>query len=259
MHRAARVACAICRLPIAGNRPVKGPGRGECSKNRMSASLIKTSLPSVAHCERAVSGSGTPRSRSRGPKPHRPVEESFRRHPNLSRKFVAQLDVDRQVGKATRRLNTRPSHDLADYVGDYDYPGYGRITITDAEGKLNWAYRGTSESLTHRHYDTFELPETPAGLLQHRIAISFSTDREGNIATLAARSSRSSRTSSSPAFQPAIARIRLPSALRRDVQPGSHDCCCRAGQRWTTPADSWEPTNLQTPFLPESNLRHRRA
>jgi len=67
------------------------------------------------------------------------------------RKFVAQLEIDRQARKATQRLNTRPSHDLADYAGDYEHPGYGRITITHAEGKLNWAYRGKSEPLAHRH------------------------------------------------------------------------------------------------------------
>ena len=102
------------------------------------------------------------------------------------RKFVAQLDVDRQARKATRRLNTRPSHDLADYAGDYEHPGYGRITITHAEGKLNWAYRGMSEPLAHRHYDTFELPEAPNRLLPDRLTISFSIDREGDIASLAA-------------------------------------------------------------------------
>jgi hypothetical protein len=101
------------------------------------------------------------------------------------RKFVAQLNVDRQARKATRRLNTRPSHDLADYAGDYEHPGYGRITITHAEGKLNRVYRGMSEPLAHRHYDTFELPEAPGRLLPGRLAISFSTEREGNIARLA--------------------------------------------------------------------------
>jgi Domain of unknown function (DUF3471)/Beta-lactamase len=106
----------------------------------------------------------------------------------LRRKLLAQLEVDRQVRKATRRPNTRPSHDLADYAGDYEHPGYGRITITHAEGKLIWAYRGISEPLAHRHYDTFELPEAPeapGGLLPGRLAISFSTDREGKIASLA--------------------------------------------------------------------------
>jgi len=102
------------------------------------------------------------------------------------RKFVAQLDVDRQARKTMRRLNTRPSHELADYTGDYDHPGYGRITITHAEGQLNWAYRGMTEPLVHRHYDTFELPEAPDRLLPDRLTISFSSDREGNIAGLAA-------------------------------------------------------------------------
>jgi CubicO group peptidase (beta-lactamase class C family) len=102
------------------------------------------------------------------------------------RKALAQIDVDRQARKATRRLNTQPSHDLADYAGDYEHPGYGRITITHAEGTLHWAYRGMSESLAHRHYDTFELPEAPDRLLPDRLAISFWTDREGNIANLAA-------------------------------------------------------------------------
>jgi CubicO group peptidase (beta-lactamase class C family) len=102
------------------------------------------------------------------------------------RKALAQIEIDRQARKAARRLNTRTSHDLADYAGDYDHPGYGRITITHAEGELNWAYRGMSEPLAHRHYDTFELPEAPGHLLPDRLAISFATDREGNIASLAA-------------------------------------------------------------------------
>ena len=104
------------------------------------------------------------------------------------RKFVAQLDADRRAPKATPRPNTRPSRDLMDYVGVYEHPGYGRITITHAEGTLNWAYRGMFEPLAHRHYDTFELPEEPEApgrLLPGRLALSFSTDREGNIASLA--------------------------------------------------------------------------
>jgi CubicO group peptidase (beta-lactamase class C family) len=105
------------------------------------------------------------------------------------RKFVAQQDADRQAGKTSRRPPTQPGRDLADYAGDYEHPGYGRITIIHAEGKLQWAFRGMSEPLAHRHYDTFELPEapeSPSGLLPGQLAISFSTDREGNIVSLAA-------------------------------------------------------------------------
>jgi len=44
-----------------------------------------------------------------------------------------------------------------------------------------------SEPQAHRHYDRFELPEAPGRLLPGRFPISFSTDREGDIASLAAR------------------------------------------------------------------------
>jgi CubicO group peptidase (beta-lactamase class C family) len=105
------------------------------------------------------------------------------------RKFVAQQDVDRQARKVSRRPAIQPRRDLADYAGDYEHPGYGRMTITHAEGKLHWAFRGMSEPLAHRHYDTFELPEAPESpgrLLPGRLAISFSSGREGSIESLAA-------------------------------------------------------------------------
>ena len=104
------------------------------------------------------------------------------------RQFVAQQDGNREAGKASRKPATQPGRDLADYAGDYEHPGYGRIAITYAEGKLHWAFRGLSEPLAHRHYDTFELPEapeSPGGLLPGRLTLSFSTDREGNIAAVA--------------------------------------------------------------------------
>jgi CubicO group peptidase (beta-lactamase class C family) len=104
------------------------------------------------------------------------------------RKLVVQQGVGRQIGKASPRSASQPSRALGDYTGDYEHPGYGRITITHSEGKLHWAFRGMSEPLAHRHYDTFELPdapESPGGLLPGRLALSFSTDREGNIASVA--------------------------------------------------------------------------
>jgi hypothetical protein len=107
---------------------------------------------------------------------------------NWRRKILAQQDVDRQAAKASRRPATRPGRELADYAGDYEHPGYGRITITHAEGRLRWAFRGMSEPLAHWRYDMFELPEapeSPGGLLPGQLALSFSTDREGNIASVA--------------------------------------------------------------------------
>ena len=104
------------------------------------------------------------------------------------RQLLAQQDVDGRVAKASPGPATLPRRNLADYAGDYEHPGYGRIRITHAEGRLHWAFRGMSALLAHRHYDTFELPEapeSPGGLLPGRLALSFSTDREGNIASVA--------------------------------------------------------------------------
>jgi uncharacterized protein DUF3471 len=104
------------------------------------------------------------------------------------RKFVVQQDVDRQARKATRRPVAQPSPALADYAGEYEHPGYGRITITFTEGKLHWAFRGMFEPLRHRHSHTFELPEaprSPGSLLPGQLAISFATDHERNIISLA--------------------------------------------------------------------------
>jgi tetratricopeptide (TPR) repeat protein len=104
------------------------------------------------------------------------------------RELVAQQDAYRQAAKASRRPATQPGRNLTDYAGDYEHPGYGRIMIIHAEGKLHCAFRGMSDPLVHRHYDTFELPEapeSPGGLLAGQLTLSFSTDREGNIASVA--------------------------------------------------------------------------
>lgn len=104
------------------------------------------------------------------------------------REFVAQLELYRQARKAPPGPDRRPRRDLGEYAGEYEHPGYGRITITHTEGKLIWAYRGMSEPLAHRHNDTFELPEQPEApghLLPGRLAVAFWSDREGDIASLA--------------------------------------------------------------------------
>jgi hypothetical protein len=110
----------------------------------------------------------------------------FDRFRQRRRKFLAQLEVDRQTRKGVRKTGTRSSHDLADYTGDYEHAGYGRIAIAQAGDSLHWAYRGLSAPLTHWHYDTFELPQAPGRLLRDGLTITFSMDREGNITSLSA-------------------------------------------------------------------------
>src|SRR5262249_39495806 len=79
-----------------------------------------------------------------------------------------------------------PAPDLAAYAGDYQHPAYGVMSIRELDGALHWSWRGMFAAMIHRHYETFELPELPDRLLPDRLAITFLTDREGNIVSLSA-------------------------------------------------------------------------
>lgn len=99
---------------------------------------------------------------------------------------IAQMQADKNAREKVRHTNTRPAHDLAAYAGDYEHPAYGLMSIKEQGGELHWSWRGMFAAMTHRHYETFELPEVPDRLLPDRLAVTFLTDREGNIVSLSA-------------------------------------------------------------------------
>jgi len=102
--------------------------------------------------------------------------------------FLAQLAAQQHASTVTSPSITPPSHGLADYAGDYEHPGYGRVTIAHAAGELTWTYRGMSERLSHREQDTFELPDapkSPGDLLPGRLSVAFAFDRDGQVAGVA--------------------------------------------------------------------------
>jgi hypothetical protein len=130
------------------------------------------------------------------------------------REFVAQRGVDRQARRAARRPGAGPSRPLAEYAGDYEHPGYGRITI-DANGDaLHWRFHGLSGELTHRHYDIFEVPENPVMLSPDLLAITFAYDREGNINRLSAP------------FEALVADITFARVAGGDVLDPAFRACC---------------------------------
>jgi CubicO group peptidase (beta-lactamase class C family) len=106
---------------------------------------------------------------------------------DLRRKALAQEEIDERKREAGRKPNAPPSHDLSDYAGTYEHPAYGRIVITRAGDTLHWAYRTFSAPLSHRHYETFEIPRMPYELNPDRLAIKFTIDRDGNVASLSAQ------------------------------------------------------------------------
>jgi hypothetical protein len=106
---------------------------------------------------------------------------------DLRRKARAQEEIDEQNRDKIRKPNAPPAHPFSDYAGSYEHPAYGRIIITAREDGLDWAYRVFSGSLAHRHYETFETPQLPYDLNPDRRALSFTTDRDGNVVSLSAQ------------------------------------------------------------------------
>jgi CubicO group peptidase (beta-lactamase class C family) len=112
-----------------------------------------------------------------------PVEwrERFRKRRD---EFLSHMQADKDAREKAHHANTRPAHALVAYAGDYQHPAYGMMSIREQDGALHWSWRGMFAALTHRHYETFETPEVPDRLLPDWLAITFLTDRDGNIVSL---------------------------------------------------------------------------
>jgi len=93
-------------------------------------------------------------------------------------------EIEKGMGKIVRIEGTKPSHDLDDYVGIYDNPGYGTMQI-DHDGKeLFMVYHSFASPLEHWHYDVFKPTEgIPA---KSNILLEFHANLQGNISELSA-------------------------------------------------------------------------
>jgi hypothetical protein len=106
---------------------------------------------------------------------------------DMRRKALAQQKSDEATRHAPRKPDPRPSHDLADFCGAFEHPAYGRMVITQESEALHWAWRGMNAKLSHRHYDSFQLPYVFGELNPDDLVLTFATDRDGNIASLSAQ------------------------------------------------------------------------
>lgn len=67
----------------------------------------------------------------------------------------ATAAAGQQAFLAKRVKGTKPSLDLAAYTGDYEDPGYGRVTVKLENGALWTEWYSHREKLEHFHFDTF--------------------------------------------------------------------------------------------------------
>ena len=74
--------------------------------------------------------------------------------------------------------DTKPSHPLADYAGEYDHPAYGTLKIGLKDNQLQFDFHKIRLPLAHFHYDRFD---TPNDEQDGKWSVNFSTNPQGDI------------------------------------------------------------------------------
>jgi len=90
----------------------------------------------------------------------------------------------KQKGFTRRREGTQPSHELAEYAGEFEHPGYGVLRVERQGDALELTYNRMSSPLRHFHYDAFEVPENPLDPFE-KTKLSFFTSVDGEIGSVA--------------------------------------------------------------------------
>lgn len=79
---------------------------------------------------------------------------------------------------AGRVADTRPSHALADFEGEYEHPAYGVLKILGKDGGLAFDYHTIAMPLSHFHYDRFDSPDDEQ---EGKWSFNFRTNPQGEI------------------------------------------------------------------------------
>ncbi len=79
-----------------------------------------------------------------------------------------------------RHHDTKPSRELAAYVGTYEHPAYGSARVTLERGQLVWTWNRLSGPLEHFHYDTFVLHEA----VMQEPFVQFVLDTDGKVSAM---------------------------------------------------------------------------
>ncbi len=76
--------------------------------------------------------------------------------------------------------NTKPSHPLASYAGEFENPAYGILKIGLKGDQLQFGFHEFQFPLSHFHFDRFDTPDDEQ---YGRFSVNFGTNPQGDIAT----------------------------------------------------------------------------
>ena len=98
-------------------------------------------------------------------------------------KAKAEAEKQNKEEDKERKLNTKPSHPLEDYAGDYENPAYGTISVVKDGDAIKMKTSIFESPLAHYHYDIFQLNTEVLGQ-EVKQKVAFATDLKGNISSL---------------------------------------------------------------------------
>jgi CubicO group peptidase (beta-lactamase class C family) len=136
----------------------------------------------------------------------KPVDWSARFWENKEKNKASEESAKKQK-LSPRKVNTKPSHALDEYVGEYAHPAYDSISIVRKGDDLVGTYNGYTSPFKHFHYDIFEAPEDKLNYLS-QFKLAFQSDIEGEISSL--------KVSMEPAVKP-LEFVRQPDAAFKDA------------------------------------------
>jgi hypothetical protein len=101
--------------------------------------------------------------------------------------------------------NTKPSHPLGDYVGEYEHPAYGVLKIGLKDNQLQFEFHKIRFPMTNFHYDRFDTPDDER---DGKWSINFQTNPQGDIdkATMSLDEAEATFMRRPPAIDVAVAR-----------------------------------------------------
>jgi CubicO group peptidase (beta-lactamase class C family) len=77
-----------------------------------------------------------------------------------------------------RIANTRPSHPLDDYLGEFEHPAYGILKIGLKDNQLQFDFHKMRFPMTHFHYDRFDTPDDEQ---DGKWSVNFATNPQGDV------------------------------------------------------------------------------
>src|SRR5882724_1721292 len=100
--------------------------------------------------------------------------------------------------------DTKPSHPLTDYVGEYEHPAYGTLRIGMKDNQLRFEFHKIRFPLTRFHYDRFDTPDDEQ---EGKWSLNFATNPQGDVdkATMSLDEAEASFVRRPAALDPALA------------------------------------------------------